>query len=183
MPDGSPRRASVNRKSKIEIRKSHGSLSALTYRPMPLPLERDSKRPAGKLLRILVADDHDIVCAGLQRMIAAQPGMEVCGMAANGTDAVEKAKRLKPDVAILDMNMGGLNGLECARELRKEPPECEVLLFTGVETDDLMRMAFVSGAKSFILKSDVRTHLPGRGAGKAGRRRSGARPLPGAGRQ
>lgn len=150
---------------------------------MPLPLERDSKRPAGKLLRILVADDHDIVCAGLQRMIAAQPGMEVCGMAANGTDAVEKAKRLKPDVAILDMNMGGLNGLECARELRKEPPECEVLLFTGVETDDLMRMAFVSGAKSFILKSDVRTHLPGRGAGKAGRRRSGARPLPGAGRQ
>jgi two-component system response regulator NreC len=110
-------------------------------------------------VRILVADDHDIVCAGLGRMIAAQSDMEVCGMAGSGTEAVEKAKHLKPDVVILDINMSGLDGLETTREIRKVLPESEVLLFTGMETDELMRQAFVSGAKSFILKSDARTHL------------------------
>ena len=112
-----------------------------------------------KTVRILVADDHDIVCTGLERIISTEPDMEVCGTARDGTEALEKARKLKPEVAILDMNMAGLNGLECARELRKELPECEVLLFTGVETDELMRDAFVSGAKSFILKTDARAHL------------------------
>jgi DNA-binding NarL/FixJ family response regulator len=116
---------------------------------------------AVKTVRILVADDHDVVCAGLQRMIASQPGMEVCGMAGSGIEAVEKADTLRPDVAILDMNMSGLNGLECTRQIRKALPECEVLLFTGIETDALMREAFAAGAKSFILKSDARDHLLG----------------------
>jgi DNA-binding NarL/FixJ family response regulator len=114
---------------------------------------------SANLVRILVADDHDIVCAGLERMIAAQGDMEVCGSAGTGTEAVEKAAILRPDVIILDMNMAGMNGLETTREIRKETPECEVLLFTGIETDDLMREAFLCGAKSFILKSDARTHL------------------------
>jgi two-component system response regulator NreC len=114
---------------------------------------------SSNLVRILVADDHDIVCAGLERMIAAQGDMEVCGSAGTGTEAVEKAAILHPDVIILDMNMSGLNGLETTREIRREMPQCEVLLFTGIETDDLMRQAFLSGAKSFILKSDARTHL------------------------
>lgn len=115
--------------------------------------------PGTKTLRILIADDHDIVCAGLERMIAAQPDMEVCGLAGSGTAALEQALALTPDVVILDMNMSGLNGLETTRVIRKELPGTEVLLFTGVETDDLMRGAFLSGAKSFILKSDARTHL------------------------
>ena len=85
--------------------------------------------------------------------------MEVCGVAQNGTEAVEKAVSLSPDVAILDMNMAGLNGLETTREVRRQRPECEVLLFTGLETDELMREAFAIGAKSLILKSDARTHL------------------------
>ena len=112
-----------------------------------------------KSLRILIADDHDVVCAGLERMIAVQPDMEVCGMAANGMEAVEKARALKPQIAILDMMMSGLNGLESSREIRAGLPECEVLLFTAVETDELMREAFVSGAKSLILKTDARDHL------------------------
>ena len=80
-------------------------------------------------------------------------------MAGSGIEAVEKADALSPDVAILDMNMSGLNGLECTRLIRKALPECEVLLFTGLETDALMRDAFAAGAKSFILKSDARDHL------------------------
>jgi len=115
--------------------------------------------PALVTVKILIADDHDIVCAGLERMIAAEPDMEVCGTAKNGIEAIEQARKLKPQVAILDVNMAGLDGLECTRELRTLLPECEVLLFTGLETDELMRSAFVSGAKSFILKTDARTHL------------------------
>jgi DNA-binding NarL/FixJ family response regulator len=131
-------------------------MPALFFNPTPAA---GAETPAMKTVRILVADDHDIVCAGLERMIADQPDMEVCGAAGSGTEAAEKAKLLKPEVVILDINMSGLNGLECTREIRKELPECEVLLFTGMETDELMREAFVSGAKSFILKSDARTHL------------------------
>lgn len=118
-----------------------------------------SETPGAATIRILVADDHDVVCAGLERMIAAQTDMQVCGIAKSGTEAVEKAKSLNPDVAILDMKMSGLNGLEATIEIREERPECEVLLFTGIETDELMRQAFVSGAKSFILKSDAQMHL------------------------
>ena len=110
-------------------------------------------------VRILIADDHDMVCAGLERMIAGQPDMELCGTAASGTEAVEKARSLNPEVVILDMNMSGLNGLECMKAIRKELPKCEVLLFTGLETDELMRKAFGGGAKSFILKTDARAHL------------------------
>ena len=115
--------------------------------------------PSPRTIRILVADDHDIVCAGLERMIAAQPDMEVCGVAKSGTETVEKVKSLYPDVVILDMKMDGLSGLDTTREVRREHPRCEVLLFTGIETDELMRQAFASGAKSFILKSDAQTHL------------------------
>jgi DNA-binding NarL/FixJ family response regulator len=110
-------------------------------------------------VKILVADDHDIVCAGLVRMIAWRADMEVVGTASSGEEAVQKALSLKPNVAILDMNMAGQNGIEATRQIRRELPECEVLLFTGVETDQLMREAFISGAKSFILKSDARVHL------------------------
>jgi DNA-binding NarL/FixJ family response regulator len=110
-------------------------------------------------IRILLADDHDIVCAGLERLIDAEPDMAVCGTAYSGTEAVRMAGCLKPEIAILDMNMPGLNGLECARAIRQCTPECEVLLFTGLERDDLMREAFECGARSFILKSDAQTHL------------------------
>ena len=110
-------------------------------------------------VKILVADDHDVVCAGLVRMVAWRADMEVVGSASSGEEAVEKAVNVRPDVAILDMNMTGIDGLEATRQIRKEVPGCEVLLFTGLETDDLMRQAFLSGAKSFILKSDARAHL------------------------
>jgi DNA-binding NarL/FixJ family response regulator len=109
--------------------------------------------------RILVADDHDLVCAGLEQIIATQEDMEICATACSGTEALRKAIDLTPDIAILDMQMGGLNGLEATRAIRQSVPGCEVLLFTGLETDDLMREAFASGAKAFVLKSDARTHL------------------------
>jgi DNA-binding NarL/FixJ family response regulator len=117
--------------------------------------------PGAAPARILIADDHDVVCAGLQRMIAGEAGMEILGTASNGAQAVELAMALNPDVAILDVEMDGVDGVEATREIRKACPKCEVLLFTGMETDELMRQAFLSGAKSFILKSDARVHLLG----------------------
>ena len=115
--------------------------------------------PIIETFRILIADDHDLICAGLEKIISAQPDMEVCATATNGTEALAKAMALKPDVAVLDVNMGGLTGLECARLIRRDLPGCEVMLFTGMETDDLIREAFVIGAKSYILKTDARPHL------------------------
>jgi DNA-binding NarL/FixJ family response regulator len=109
--------------------------------------------------RVLIADDHDVICLGLERILGGQPEFEVCAIANSGSEALTKAIETRPDIAILDMKMDGLNGLECARLLRRELPDCEVLLFTGIETDELVRDAFISGAKSFILKSDVRAHL------------------------
>lgn len=91
--------------------------------------------------------------------MAEEPDLQVCATAGNGAEAVQKAVSMNPDVAILDIMMSGLNGLESAREIRAACPECEVLLFTGLETDELMRQAFATGAKSFILKTDAREHL------------------------
>lgn len=127
--------------------------------PCKSTMADDGEAPPARSARILVADDHDVVCAGVERMIASQPDMEVCGATGSGTEAVEKARTLKPDVAVLDMNMLGRNGLEATREIRNAVPACEVLLFTGMETDDLIREAFMSGVKSFILKSDAQVHL------------------------
>jgi len=126
------------------------------------PISNDSKAAGSEgsgAVRILVADDDEIICAGLERLIAAQGDMTVAGVARSGGEAVEKARELRPDVAILDMNMTGITGLQATREIRKAVPGCEVLLFTGMETDELMREAFASGAKSFILKSDAQGHL------------------------
>jgi len=112
-----------------------------------------------KKVRVMIADDHDVVCAGLERFLAREPGIEICATAATGREAIELAARFNPDVAVLDIDMPQINGLDAAREIRAVAPNCEVVLFTGIETDELMRKAFVNGAKSFILKSDARNHL------------------------
>jgi two-component system response regulator NreC len=105
-------------------------------------------------LRILVADDHDIVRQGVQSVIDEQPNWEVCGVAATGREAVARARELKPDVVILDMTMPELNGLDAAILIRRHLPEAEILMFTVHESDDLIRKAFEAGVKSFIFKTE-----------------------------
>jgi DNA-binding NarL/FixJ family response regulator len=112
-----------------------------------------------KSVRVMIADDHDVVCAGLERLLAREPGIQVCATASSGREAIDLAIRHSPDVAILDIDMGEMSGIDAAREIRAAAPGCEVVLFTGIETDELMRKAFVNGAKSFILKTDARNHL------------------------
>jgi len=108
-----------------------------------------------KALRILVADDHEVVRRGARAMLEAQPGWTVVGEATNGQEAVEATKKLKPDVAILDISMPKLNGLEAARLILKEVPQTEVLILTMHESEELMREVLQAGAKGYVLKSDV----------------------------
>jgi len=107
------------------------------------------------MLRLLVADDHEIVRRGLQALLKTQPGWEVCAEAANGREAVEKAKALKPDIVILDLAMPELNGLEATRQIRKAVPEAEVIILTMHESEQVIREVLDAGARGYILKSDA----------------------------
>jgi len=112
-----------------------------------------------KTVRILVADDHEVVRQGLRRLLEAQPGWETCGEASTGREAVELAKRLKPDVVVLDFSMPGMNGTEAARQIIKELPRTEVLILTMHSSEPLVRGALEAGARGYVLKSDASRDL------------------------
>ena len=113
------------------------------------------------MVRILLADDHDIVRRGLRQLLEEQPGWEVVGEAANGRQAVEMARKLTPHVAILDLQMAELNGLEATRQLRRALPSTEVLIFTMHESEQLIREVLAAGARGYLLKSDAPRHIVG----------------------
>jgi DNA-binding NarL/FixJ family response regulator len=106
-------------------------------------------------VRLLVADDHEIVRKGLRALLEAEPGWEVAAEAANGKDAVEKAKQVKPDVAILDISMPLLNGLEAARQIVKSLEHTKVLVLTVHDSDPLIQQVLEAGARGYMLKSDA----------------------------
>ena len=110
-------------------------------------------------LRILIADDHEIVRQGLRLLIESHPGWEVCGEAADGWDAVRKARDLKPEIAALDIGMPNLNGLEAAREILREIPKTKILFLTIYDTEQAVKTAVQIGAKGLILKSDAAREL------------------------
>jgi DNA-binding NarL/FixJ family response regulator len=111
------------------------------------------------MIRILLADDHDVVRRGLRELLEAEPGWQVCAEARTGREAVALAERLRPDVAILDLAMPEMNGLEATRRIRRELPEIEVLVFTMHQSEQLMREALLAGARGFLLKSDAAERL------------------------
>jgi len=114
---------------------------------------------ASSPLRILIADDHDVVRHGTQAIIEREPGWEVCGIATTGREAVAQAIQLKPDIVILDMTMPELNGIDAATQIKRRLPKTEILIFSGYETEDLVRKAFEAGVKSFIFKSEAHDYL------------------------
>jgi DNA-binding NarL/FixJ family response regulator len=110
--------------------------------------------------RILTADDHDVVRAGLRRVLASQPGWEVVAEAADGREAVSKAAATKPDVAVLDCMMPLINGVEATRQIRARAPKTEVLILTAHE-DELIAELLKAGARGYLLKSDLTGQLLG----------------------
>jgi DNA-binding NarL/FixJ family response regulator len=109
--------------------------------------------------RILIADDHEIVRHGIRTLIAEHPGWEVCGEAVDGRDAVEKARALRPDLALLDVGMPNLNGLDAARQILAFAPRTRVLILTMHESEQVVREVLEVGARGFLLKSDAARDL------------------------
>ena len=109
--------------------------------------------------RIFIADDHEVVRKGLCALLQAQPDWEVCGEAADGREAVEKAQQMKPDVVILDIGMPSLNGLEATRQILKTNPHAKVLILTLHDSDQVVREVLNAGARGFLLKSDAARDL------------------------
>ena len=112
-----------------------------------------------KTLRILVADDHEIVRHGVRAMLEAHADFEVCGESSNGRDAVADAARLKPHLVVMDITMPEMNGLEATRQILKENPTTEVLILTMHESEELVRNVLAAGARGYVLKSDVTENL------------------------
>src|SRR6202521_1361870 len=110
-------------------------------------------------LRILVADDHELVRRGIRELLRARRGWTVVGEAANGREAVEKANKLKPDVAILDISMPDLDGLQATRQIREVAPTTKVVVLTMHESDQMVRRILEAGARGYVLKSDLATNL------------------------
>jgi len=106
-------------------------------------------------VRILIADDHEIVRRGLRALLESQPEWVVIDEAVHGREAVEKASKLHPDVVVLDISMPQLNGLEAARQILKEMPKTEVLILTVHESEQVVREILKTGARGYVLKSDA----------------------------
>src|SRR6266852_8666225 len=110
-------------------------------------------------LRLLVADDHEIVRTGLRSLLEAQPGWQVTAEASDGREAVEKAKELKPDVVVLDISMPSLNGLEAARQMLKNDARAKIVILTVFDSDAMIREVLDVGARGFVLKGDASRDL------------------------
>src|SRR5271154_1802360 len=110
-------------------------------------------------LRILIADDHEVVRRGLCALLQAHDGWEICAEAKDGREALEKAAQLKPDVVILDVGMPNLNGLAATRQLMQHDPHCKVIVLTITDSDQVIREALDAGARGFVLKSDAARDL------------------------
>ena len=110
-------------------------------------------------LRILLADDHEIVRRGLCALLQKHEGWEICGESSDGREAVEMAKKLKPDVIIVDIGMPHLNGLETTRQLLQYDPSFKIIVLTITDSDQVIREALDAGARGFVLKSDAARDL------------------------
>jgi DNA-binding NarL/FixJ family response regulator len=111
------------------------------------------------MLHILIADDHGIVRAGLRMLLDRQEGMSVVAEAEDGVDALEKALNQKPDIAILDVAMPRMTGLQAARHIRDQVPEVHVLLLSMHDDERYLLEALKAGASGYVLKRAADTDL------------------------
>ncbi|MBI4790307.1 MAG: response regulator transcription factor [Chloroflexi bacterium] len=103
-------------------------------------------------IRVLIADDHPIVRAGLRALLLSEAGIECVGEAADGKEAVQQARWLQPDVILLDLVMPNQDGLEAIREIKQENPAARILVLTSFAEDDKVLPAIKAGAQGYLLK-------------------------------
>lgn len=112
-----------------------------------------------KPIRLLVADDHAIVRDGLGRLLVSQPGVEVCGEAADGAEAVARCLELAPDIVLMDIAMPGMDGIEATARIKEARPDTRILILTAHEDRKLVRLAMKAGADGYLLKNADRARL------------------------
>lgn len=110
-------------------------------------------------LRLVIADNHEVIRAGLISLLAGHPEFEVVGQAGDGQEALALCERLHPDIAILDIRMPILNGLGAARLLQQRIPELKVLMFTLDDSPDHLEAAIAAGAVGYLLKDASRSEV------------------------
>jgi DNA-binding NarL/FixJ family response regulator len=108
---------------------------------------------------ILIVDDHPVVRKGLRALVESRRGWRVCAEAANGREAISRARAQKPDVAIVDIGMPGLGGIEATRQIRKVSPQTEVLILSAHGSEKLARELLDAGARGYLLKEDADVNL------------------------
>jgi DNA-binding NarL/FixJ family response regulator len=111
------------------------------------------------LVRILIVDDHELVRRGLRSILVTRPEWEICGEAVDGSDAIERARELKPDVVLLDITMPHVNGLDAARIIRRDVPQAKVIILSQYEGSQMRARALEAGAQSYVSKSDASRQL------------------------
>lgn len=107
------------------------------------------------MLRILIADDHEIARQGIRALLEDHPGWEVCAEAKDGREAVALAGCLSPDVLLLDVGMPNLNGLDATRQILATHPDACILILTVHDSEQVVREVLATGARGFLLKSDA----------------------------
>jgi DNA-binding NarL/FixJ family response regulator len=110
-------------------------------------------------IRILIADDHGLVRAGLHALLKDEPAFEVVGEAENGDDVLKLTGDLQPDIVLMDIGMPGLDGLEVTRRLKRLNPQIRVLILTVYEEESLLREALQAGAAGYLIKRAAEEEL------------------------
>ena len=110
---------------------------------------------SAKTIRILLADDHEVVRRGLRALLETHAGWEVCGEAADGRAAVDLAQKLSPDIVVMDIGMPQLNGFEATRQILERTRGIEVLVLSMHDSEQLVREVIGAGARGYVLKSDA----------------------------
>src|SRR5437660_12900683 len=123
-------------------------MAAVAERPYTSCRLGGSMRP----VQCLLADDHRVVRRGLRALLEAQPGWKVIAEATEGREAVEKARHMRPDVAIVDSGMPCLSGLEATRQIVKKAPRTRVLVLTMHDSNPLIQQVVKAGARGYVLK-------------------------------
>jgi two-component system, NarL family, invasion response regulator UvrY len=127
-------------------------IATSTPREQPVPVEKHA--------RLVIADDHEIVREGIRRiLIRLRPDWEICGEAASGTEAIELATTLKPNIVVLDITMPGMSGLEAARRIARSNVGCRILIFTVHDSDWLKTEIRDAGGHGYVQKSQVARDL------------------------
>ena len=113
----------------------------------------------GQMLRILIADDHEVVRSGLRSVLEGRTEWTIVGEARDGKEAIQLAVQLKPDIVIIDYGLPVINGIEATRQIKMRHPPVEMLMFTMHDDEALVAQALEAGARAYLLKTDARAHL------------------------